>query len=355
MLRVTIEERLGIGSQGEVYAARLPTGERIALKRLGEWHQEEDRARLAAEARWARRARHSDIIKPIGLAEMGGEVVLLCELAPGRDLATLARYQPPPVAATLSIGAQVADMLHALSVVADDTGRVRGVVHRDLHAGNVIIDGRGTARLIDLGLGALARGLAERTASGQQVGAVSIMAPEALMHRSPTPAQDVFSLGAMLVDLLGSGPIYRGRTSRQVAALASDPEAFTAQMRAAIDGLPAASLLAQMLAHDPRDRPPARRVATTLRALVEPQSSVLEAWSSAAQDLSPNLGSGAWSQRTLEGRWISHGPHPPDAFDNRLLPRATTALAVLLFALACGLALGCGVLTGLAAMGDGLG
>ena len=86
---------------------------------------------------------------------------------------------------------------------------VRGVVHRDLKPGNVWLTGDGTAKIGDFGL-AISLDRSRLTTEGMMVGTVSYMPPKQAMGGEVTPKSDLYSLGAMLYEMLTGKPPFLG-------------------------------------------------------------------------------------------------------------------------------------------------
>ncbi|TNE86267.1 MAG: hypothetical protein EP330_21230 [Deltaproteobacteria bacterium] len=387
---VAIAERLGAGAQGEVYAGTLEDGRRVAVKRLAREPGREEIQRLHFEAALLARTGHSGILQPVGLAWTEGEVVLLTELAEGADLARLAAALRPPPAVVMALGAAIAEILDEAVRAPGPDGRPLGLVHRDLHAGNVVVGADGRPRVLDLGVGHTSLSRGRRTASGQQLGQLDTLAPEALLDADAAPPRDVFALAAMLLQLLRGTPIYGGRTARQVATLAASEARFDELIGEAMAGVPGAEVLRASLAHDPRARPTAAELAEVLARASLAGGGSAQGWARQALDLLPPLAPGPWSNRrlTLEPAGFDRDTDVVDAGDlgavgeadptvrdrrgqdtariARRLPTRGEQQATLeggwqtwamvgAFAVAAVGALGCGVLTGLAMLSAGLG
>jgi len=162
----------------------------------------------------------------------------------------LARYAEPqrrlPDDLVLRIGARVASALaHA---------HARGVVHRDLKPGNVIVNlAAGQVKLADFGVARDAD--ASHTRTGMSLGTPAYMAPEQLAGEPASPASDAYALGVMLFELLtGRRPHQADTLGALLRATASQPPAALRALRPDLPA-PAAAAVEALLARDPADRP----------------------------------------------------------------------------------------------------
>ena len=147
---------------------------------------------------------------------------------------------------TLSIGVKLAGALEA--------AHRAGTLHRDVKPGNILLTDYGEPQLTDFGIARIAGGF--ETATGVIAGSPAYTAPEVLEGGSPTPASDVYSLGATLFCALTGHAAFERRTGEQVFAqflrVTSQP---TPDLRE--QGLPAdvAAIIERAMARDPADRP----------------------------------------------------------------------------------------------------
>lgn len=192
---------LGRGSVGVVHLAiDGRTQQPLALKvlSLGAGLAEADyaqaRDRFLAEAETARRLSHPDIVSVHGAGEHAGRAWLAMELLGGCDLSRythMSRLLPEPV--VLVLAERLARALaHA---------HARGVTHRDIKPGNVMLDlPAARIKLTDFGIAALAD--ASRTRTGVVLGTPWYMAPEQLAGGVADARSDLYSLGVLLFQLL---------------------------------------------------------------------------------------------------------------------------------------------------------
>lgn len=259
--RYMVERLLGRGGVGSVYRVRdLALDELVALKLL-EAASPELEVRFRREVRLARRVTHRNTARTYDLGEHGGLRFLTMEYVDGESLRERCKRSRLDLATILDIVRQIADGLAA--------AHAAGVVHRDLKPANVLLERGGRAVITDFGI---ARALHVGDASLQTRGALgtpAYMAPEQLASERVGPAADVYALGLMLHELLtGSLPFANPHNLMHTAlARLSERPPDLASSHAVDPRL--ASLVAQLLARAPGDRPALHLVSTTLLELLE--------------------------------------------------------------------------------------
>lgn len=211
--RFLIKERLGLGGSGTVYAA-LDTrvGQKVAIKLLKpDLADPAGRERLRREVRAARPA-HENVVNIFDLHQHDGLFFLSMELVHGRSLRELlAERGTLAIDEAGALGSQVASGLTHL--------HQRGLVHRDIKPGNIMVAEDGTAKVCDMGLARpLARGTTV-TETAMVVGTPAYMAPEQATAAELTSASDVYALGLTLYQCLtGSVPL-EGETAVETLML----------------------------------------------------------------------------------------------------------------------------------------
>jgi tetratricopeptide (TPR) repeat protein/tRNA A-37 threonylcarbamoyl transferase component Bud32 len=200
---------LGRGGMGVVYKARQASLRRlVALKMIlaGGHATAEQRARFRTEAEAAARLQHPNVVQVHEVGEHGGLPFFCLEFVDGGSLANRLDGTPWPPRQAAQLVETLARAVHA--------AHQRGIVHRDLKPANVLLAEDGTPKVTDFGLAKVLDATAELTGSGAIMGTPSYMAPEQTGRSAHAvgPAADVYSLGAVLYELLTGRPPFKGET-----------------------------------------------------------------------------------------------------------------------------------------------
>jgi tetratricopeptide (TPR) repeat protein len=203
---------LGRGGMGVVYRVRQPGLNRdIALKMIQAGADASSTAttRFHTEAEAVARLQHPNIVQVFQVAEHDGLPCLLLEYVPGGTLARELDGTPWPVRRAV----ETAEMLAR----AMDYAHARGVVHRDLKPGNVLLAADGTPKVADFGLAKLVQGGGEAiTRTGDVLGTATYMAPEQAGGPGPVgPTADVYALGVILYEMFTGRPPFRAETPQE--------------------------------------------------------------------------------------------------------------------------------------------
>jgi predicted Ser/Thr protein kinase len=199
-----IDAEIGRGGMGVVYSAHdTRLGRAVAIKMLpAEATADPDRhRRFIQEARAASALNHPHIVTIHDIDEDNGTTFIAMELVDGTRLDTLIAGGPLPVARALEVASQIASAL--------DAAHGSGIVHRDIKPANILITRDGRAKVLDFGLAKLVeRGETEDTMTGLDtrpgliMGTAAYMSPEQAEGRPVTARSDIFSLGAVLYEML---------------------------------------------------------------------------------------------------------------------------------------------------------
>ena len=227
---------LGSGGMGEVYRARdTRLGREVALKIVTaatklepEWIQ-----RFEQEARLAGSLSHPNLVVVHDVGTEDGAPFLVTELLQGESLRERLRRGRIPLRTTLDVATQIAEGLAA--------AHARGVVHRDIKPENIFLTAEGRAKLLDFGIAKLARpppvegtrNLLDTTLTpesfgtrpGTIIGTPGYMSPEQVRGDAVDARTDIFSLGAVLYEMLGGTRAFPGQSFIESghAILQSDP------------------------------------------------------------------------------------------------------------------------------------
>jgi formylglycine-generating enzyme required for sulfatase activity/serine/threonine protein kinase len=212
-------DKLGEGGMGVVLKAQHRRMKRtVAIKVLSPAAVKQAGAveRFHREVEAAAKLEHPNIVTAHDADEHQGMHYLAMQYVDGKDLATIVKDQGPlPVRQAVEYILQAARGLQY--------AHSKGIVHRDIKPGNLLLDKEGTVKILDMGLALIAgaeaaMGGPERlTATGQVMGTCDYMSPEQAMdthvadHRT-----DIYALGCTLYRLLTGHPPYRGETLMQI-------------------------------------------------------------------------------------------------------------------------------------------
>ena len=247
--RYRLIELLGSGGMATIYRATdTGLGRDVALKILRpEYLRDPDfSARFRQEAQSAASLSHPNVVTVYDYGEDPSGPYIVMELIDGEDLATILRRSgtlPPRQVAR--IGSGVARALAA--------AHARGLVHRDIKPGNVLIGKDGQVKVVDFGI-ARAISEAQVTLPGTTLGSVHYFSPEQARGEPATAASDIYSLGIVLYEMLVGSRPWEGDSAASVAlARLSGPIPDPMVVRPSVPP-DLASIVRRALALDPKDR-----------------------------------------------------------------------------------------------------
>ena len=237
-----ITRLLGSGGMGVVYEAEdTRLGRHVAVKVLSEEMQRDPSVleRFQREARAASALNHAGICTVHAIEQHEGQHFIVMELLGGQTLAKQIGRQPMDLAEVLDLGIQIADAL--------ESAHAKGIVHRDLKPVNLIVNARGQIKILDFGLakiGAITHYGGEAaqdsslethldrgdlTVAGMVLGTVHYMSPEQARGQHTDARTDLFSLGAVLYQMVTGVLPFQGDTQAVVfdAILNRDPLPLT--------------------------------------------------------------------------------------------------------------------------------
>jgi eukaryotic-like serine/threonine-protein kinase len=254
-----ITEKLGVGGQGTVYKATdIKLGRAIVIKVLPPelTAKEANLKRFEREARLASSLDHPNICTIFDLDEIDGVHYIAMQHVEGKNVRQLVNGRPLELKTTLSIALQVADALAA--------AHNRGIIHRDIKSGNVMVTPSGQVKVLDFGLAKLldeteaaSTGLhrTELTEVGVPYGTATYAAPEQARGDRVDKRADIFSTGVLIYEMLTGTWPFRGKTTIDVRhAVLHDAPKPIVELR----GSPIPARLQQAvdraIAKEPRDR-----------------------------------------------------------------------------------------------------
>ena len=230
---------LGAGGMGEVYRARdLNLGREVAVKVLPEQlASDPDRLRrFEQEARAAAALNHPNILAVYRFGTTDQQIpYVITELLQGQTMRERLLQSPIPVRKTIDFALQI---VHGLGAAHD-----RGIVHRDLKPENIFLTRDGVVKILDFGLAKLMRpepadtgntvATIGSTEPGMVLGTAGYMSPEQVRGRVVDHRSDIFSLGAILYEMLCGNRAFPGKTAADTmsAILKEEPAELSSFVR----------------------------------------------------------------------------------------------------------------------------
>jgi serine/threonine protein kinase/tetratricopeptide (TPR) repeat protein len=259
--------KIGEGGMGVVYKAKDERLDRVvALKVIREFDGDASRRRrFWQEARTAAQVAHPNACRIYDISEEGNQLVLVMEFVEGESLTRRIARGALPAQESAQIALALLSALEAFHKL--------GIVHRDLKPDNIVLSSGGT-KLLDFGIakhipmeisGETVATLAEATMPGVFLGTPRYASPEQFRGQPVDARSDLFSVGAILFEMLTGHPAFPGETFGEIAhaVLHGSPPALS--------GSPAIAAIGRMvhraLSREPQERyPSAETMAEELRA-----------------------------------------------------------------------------------------
>jgi serine/threonine protein kinase len=221
--RYELQGEIGRGGMGVVYKARQKDLERtVAIKMIQARHLASDPQvkRFYAEAKAAGKLQHQNIVRIHEVGQVHGQHYFAMEYVAGESLAEVVRQSlpdPQTAAECVAVVARAVAYLHE-----------QGIVHRDLKPSNILLDDAGRPYVTDFGLAKLL-GAGDNADNGTIAGTPSYMAPEQAAGQNDQvgPLSDVYSLGAILYELLAGRPPFRALTALDTLVMVLESEPAT--------------------------------------------------------------------------------------------------------------------------------
>ncbi len=261
--RYRLLEKIGRGGMGTVWRAEDELlGRQVAVKRVhAPLHLSDEEIatlheRTRREARSAARITHPDVVTIHDVVEDAGAPCIVMEYVPSSTLGELLKRN-----GTLEPGE--AAWIGCRMIAALRAAHAAGVLHRDVKPANVLLGADGRVVLTDFGV-AQAVGTSTLTRTGELIGSIDYLPPERVKGGTPSPAADLWALGATLYQAVEGRPPFRKDTPVETAyAIAVDPLEPPRQAG------PLTDLIERLLAKAPQDRPSAESVERILHELAE--------------------------------------------------------------------------------------
>ena len=269
--RFEIIRELGRGSQSVVYLARDPHLQRdVAIKTLHFSNSDPQKnQQLLSEARMVSQLRHPNIVPIFEAGEEQGDLYLVFEYVPGKNLADYLQASGPltPVKAIAILNPVLDAIAHA---------HAAGIIHRDLKPNNILIDNDGTPRVMDFGIAARVEALSNDGESF--MGTPSYMAPEYITRRESSERTDVFSAGLVLYELLTGRRAVQGGSTQEIMRRMSEEDIKLPEKAGVTLDDSLASLLYKAIVRDPQQRfSSVTQMREALEAYLEPDELVVSA------------------------------------------------------------------------------
>jgi serine/threonine protein kinase/tetratricopeptide (TPR) repeat protein len=246
-------EEIGRGGQGVVFRARQKSLNRtVALKviGLGQWSSTPHLKRFRQEAEAAASLEHPQIVPIYEVGERDGSCYFSMKFVEGGQLDEVIKREPMPVRRAVELLVKIARTVHF--------AHARGILHRDIKPGNILLDKNGEPHLTDFGLARLIEQQSTVTNSFDVLGTPSYMPPEQASGHAKelTSAADVYSLGAVFYQMLTGEPPFAGGTTYETIRLVLEAEPRNPRTRNAKVDVDIATICLKCLEKDPSKRYP---------------------------------------------------------------------------------------------------
>jgi eukaryotic-like serine/threonine-protein kinase len=267
---------IGAGGMGEVYRARDTRLDRTVAIKILPAHLSSDpvpKQRFEREAKAISSLNHPNICVLHDVGSQDGVDYLVMECVEGETLAKRLEKGALPIEQVLKLGAQIADAL--------DKAHRSGVVHRDLKPGNIMLTTTG-AKLLDFGLAkpmaplaslatlTAAKLASEVTEQGAIVGTFQYMSPEQIEGKELDGRSDIFSLGAVLYEMVTGKKAFEGKSQVSVASAILEKEPAPISTIKPMTPVTLGHAIRRCLAKDPEERwQTARDLALELKWVTE--------------------------------------------------------------------------------------
>jgi serine/threonine protein kinase len=224
-------ERVGDGGMAEVFRARLPGVlgfEKIVVIKKILPHLAKKRRfvdMFVAEAKLAAEVQHKNVVQvfELGQVQETGDFYMAMEFVHGTDLRHVLGYTTKknlrlPAWFSVYVVTEILEGLHFAHMLADEEGRSRNIVHRDVTPSNIFISNKGEVKLGDFGV-ARDDSRESKTRTGQLKGKIGYMSPEQVRSLPVDSRTDVFAVGILLWECLAQRRLFKGRSDFEAMTL----------------------------------------------------------------------------------------------------------------------------------------
>ena len=205
-----IKEKIGEGGMGVVYKAEDSILKRtVALKFIKQeaLGNEEEKARFLREAQAAAALDHPNICTVYEICEIGGQNFISMSYIDGKSLEERIQAGPLKQEEAINIAIQIAEGLEA--------AHEKGIVHRDIKSGNIMLTSKGQVKIMDFGLAKLP-GQIKITREGSTPGTAAYMSPEQARGEEVDSRADIWSFGVVLYEMLTGQLPFKGDADKPV-------------------------------------------------------------------------------------------------------------------------------------------
>jgi serine/threonine-protein kinase len=296
-----ILSKLGAGGMGEVYLAEdTRLNRNVAIKFLPAELLQDAMAkkRLLREAQAAAKLDHPNICSIHEVGEQDGNSFIVMQCVEGETLKRLIDGKLLGLDSLLSISLQIADALAA--------AHAQGIVHRDLKSSNIMVTGRGQAKVLDFGLAKVlaAEGAQtgnELTQTGAVMGTPAFMSPEQARGERADWRSDIFSLGVVMYQMATGRLPFKGKSPAETMnAVINEPHTSVAEWNQDIPP-ELSAIIDRALAKAPEDRyQSSRKILSDLRRVVTQAGGLERLFNSADEGVIPYV---TLKQRTWFARF----------------------------------------------------
>jgi outer membrane protein assembly factor BamB/tRNA A-37 threonylcarbamoyl transferase component Bud32 len=263
-------EEIARGGMGIVYKARQKSlGRVVALKMIlaGQLAGEAEVQRFHTEARTAANLQHPNIVAIHEVGQHQGQHYFSMDFVEGRSLAEMVQEHPLPPSQAARYVRIIAEAIHY--------AHQQGTLHRDLKPANVLVDPFDQPRITDFGLAKCLGPSARLTASGAVMGTPAYMPPEQASAKADQlgPPSDVYSLGAVLYELVTGRPPFQAATPLETLRQVLEEEPAAPRLLNPSVGRDLETIILKCLAKEPNRRyATAQELADDLQAFLEGRS-----------------------------------------------------------------------------------